>query len=85
MTLCSTTVHLRIDHEPAVERSERALEVERLDEHLHPAGRAPARDGEVDPRLVELVNGLDGARELLVHRDERPVDVGEQKADALMT
>ncbi len=55
--------HLQVglDDEAAVEPGERRAESERLDEHRHAARRSPARHGEVDPRVVERVHGLDGA------------------------
>ena len=59
-------VHLRLDDEAAVEAGQRRTQREWLDEHLHPPRRPPARQGEVDTRLVQLVCGLDGARRQLL-------------------
>ncbi len=75
-------LHLRLDDEAAVEAGERRPKCERLDEHGHAARRPAARHGEVDPRVVQVVNRLDRAfRERLVLSDERPVDVREQELD----
>ena len=41
-------VHVAIDDEPAVERGDRRLEVERVDQHRHAARRTAARDREQD-------------------------------------
>ena len=75
-------VEVRLDDEAAVEPRERRLDRERLDEHLHPPRRAPARDREVDARLVERVDGVDRARgEGLVRAHERPVHVRQDELD----
>ena len=52
-------VEVGLDHETAVEPGERRTDRERLDEHLHPARRAPARHREVDPGVVQRVHRLD--------------------------
>ena len=76
--------HVPVHHQAAVEGGDRRLEVERLDEHLHAAGRAAAGDGEEDAGVAQAVHGGDGVvGQDLVLGDQRPVHVGQEQADGL--
>ena len=77
--------HALLDHaeiwpneKSAVERGDWRRECERLDQHLHPARRAPARDREGDTSLAHLVHcGFRALGQHLLARDESAIDIRE--------
>ena len=78
-------VDLRLDDEAAVEAGQRRTQRERLDEHLHPPRRPPARQRRSGcPRRAARARPRRCAAPAPSWRDERPVDVREQELDHFM-
>ena len=74
--------HVRPRVQAAVERRQRQRQLQRLDEHLHPARRAPARHGELHAGVFQRMHRRDRpVGQLLVVGHQRPVDVGEHELD----
>ena len=71
------------DEQAAVERGDGRRDRQRFDEHLHPARRPPAGDGELDPGVAHFFDGLLArVGEDFFLGDEGAVHVGEQQAGA---
>ena len=80
---CSIGFSLRIDDRAAVEGSDRERDRERLDQEAHADGRTAGDDGEADAGLMQLAHrALGGVGQGLVFRQQRAVDVGDDKRDA---
>jgi hypothetical protein len=77
-------VQVFVHEHAAVEGGDRGAQLERLDQHLHAAGRTPAGDRKGDAGGAETPDGVERARsENLVVCDQRAIHVSQDQANVV--
>jgi hypothetical protein len=65
-----------LDEDTTVEPRDRRRDLQRVHQHGHATRRASARDGELDARVMQFVDGGDGpVRQHFVVGDEAPIHI----------